>query len=119
MQQEFKYYDIFINTVEIAQGDAPIVTFKMLDSMKSKGWIIDAAADTGRAIQGTRATKIEDPIYQDEHGHTFYVVDNSPSLLYRESSEAVSEGYAQHFWSKPMSYWHSDFCIAPLSINYV
>lgn len=119
MQQEFKYYDIFINTVEIAQEDAPIVTFKMLDSMKSKGWIIDAAADTGRAIQGTRATKIEDPIYQDEHGHTFYVVDNSPSLLYRESSEAVSEGYAQHFWSKPMSYWHSDFCIAPLSINHV
>ncbi|NEO56281.1 MAG: hypothetical protein F6K54_26275 [Okeania sp. SIO3B5] len=112
MQQEFKDYDIFINTVEIAQGDAPIVTLKMLNSMKSTGWIIDAAADTGRAIQGTRATKIENPVYQDEQGHTFYVVDNSPSLLYRESSVAVSEGYAKHFWMKPISYWHSDFCIA-------
>lgn len=112
MQQEFKDYDIFINTVEIAKGERPIVTLEMLDSMKSTGWIIDAAADTGRAIQGSRATKIDNPIYQDEQGHTFYVVDNSPSLLYRESSEAVSEGYAKHFWVKPMSYWQSDFCVA-------
>ncbi len=111
MRQEFKDYDIFINTVEIAQGDAPIVTLKMLDSMKSTGWIIDAAADTGRAIQGTRATKIGNPIYQDDRGHTFYVVDNSPSLLYRESSKGISEGYAKHFWNKSMSYWYSDFCI--------
>lgn len=112
VRQEFQDYDIFINTVEISQGDSSIVTLEMLDSMKSTGWIIDSAADTGRAIQGTRATKIEDPIYQDKQGHTFYVVDNSPSLLYRESSEAVSEGYAKNFWVKPMSYWYSDFCIS-------
>ncbi|NER78231.1 MAG: N(5)-(carboxyethyl)ornithine synthase [Leptolyngbya sp. SIO1D8] len=119
LQQEFKDYDIFINTVEIDEGDIPIVTFEMLDSMKSTGWIIDAAADTGRAIQGTRATKIKDPIYQDEQGHTFYVVDNSPSLLYRESSEAVSEGYAQHFWSKPMSYWYSNYCVTNKSLSFI
>ena len=77
--------------------------------MKPGGWIIDAAADTGRAIQGTRATKIDSPIYQDERGITYYVVDNSPSLLYRESSEVVSEGYAKYFWAKPMSYWYSDY----------
>lgn len=117
LKQEFQDYDIFINTVEIAEGDAPIVTLQMLNSMKSTGWIIDAAADTGRAIQGTHATKIENPIYQDRQGHTFYVVDNSPSLLYRESSEAVSEGYAQHFWSKPMSYWYSDYCVANKSCS--
>ncbi|MEM7065934.1 MAG: hypothetical protein AAF572_22560 [Cyanobacteria bacterium P01_B01_bin.77] len=119
LQQEFKDYDIFINTVEIGEDDAPIVTHKMLEAMKSTGWIIDAAADTGRAILGTHATKIGDPIYQDKQGHTFYVVDNSPSLLYRESSEAVSEGYAQHFWSKPMSYWYSDRCVANRSLSLV
>ena len=119
LKQEFKNYDIFINTVEIGQDDAPIVTYKMLDSMKSTSWIIDAAADTGRAILGTHATKIENPIYQDEQGHTFYVVDNSPSLLYRESSEAVSEGYATHFWAKPMSYWCSDRCVAHKSLSLV
>ncbi len=117
VQQEFSRYDIFINTVEIDEDDAPIVTFEMLDSMKSTSWIIDAAADTGRAIQGTRATKIQNPIYQDKQGHTFYVVDNSPSLLYRESSEAVSEGYAKYFWSKPMSYWLSDSCVANKSLS--
>ena len=111
LQQEFHTYDVFINTVEIGEGDAPIVNWKMLDTMKSTAWIVDAAADTGRAILGTHATKIEDPIYQDERGITYYVVDNSPSLLYRESSEAVSEGYATHFWNKPMSYWYSDYCV--------
>ena len=112
LRREFKDYDIFINTVEIAKGDAPIVTFEMLGSMKPTGWIIDAAADTGRAIQGTHATKLDDPIYQDAQGHTFYVVDNSPSLLYRESSEVIGEGYAKYFWAKPMDYWYSDFCVS-------
>ncbi|MGB3511825.1 MAG: hypothetical protein WBA93_21830 [Microcoleaceae cyanobacterium] len=111
LQAEFETYDIFINTVEIARGDAPIVTDEMLTSMKPGGWIIDAAADTGRAIQGTRATKIDSPIYKDDRKLTYYVVDNSPSLLYRESSEVVSFGYAKYFWAKLMSYWYSDYCV--------
>lgn len=111
LEKEFREYDIFINAVEIEEGDKPIVTYAMTDSMKSDGWIIDAAADAGRAIQGTRYTSIESPIYQDEQGHTFYVVNNSPSLFYRESSEPVSKGYAKHFWSKPMSYWYGDECV--------
>ncbi|MDY7002855.1 MAG: hypothetical protein SWX82_02460 [Cyanobacteriota bacterium] len=117
MQREFSSYDIFINGVEIDEGENPIVTQEMLDSMKPGAWIIDVAADAGRAIEGTKYTSIDNPIYTDEQGHTFYVVNNSPSLLYRESSEAVSEGYAKHFWMKPMSYWHSDFCIAPYTSN--
>jgi len=111
LKEEFQHYDVFINAVEIGEGEEPIVTYDMLNAMKPDGWIIDAAADVGRAIQGTRSTSIESPIYQDEQGHTFYVVNNSPSLLYRESSEIVSEGYAKHFWSKPMSYWYSDDCV--------
>ncbi|MBD2607025.1 N(5)-(carboxyethyl)ornithine synthase [Scytonema hofmannii FACHB-248] len=111
LKHELKTLDIFINCVEIEDGDLPIITREMLAEMKPTGWIIDAAADTGRAISGTRATKVHDPIYQNEHGHQFYVVDNSPTLLYRESSEAVSEGYSKHFWSKPMSYWYSSDCV--------
>ena len=111
LENEFQNYDIFINAVEIGEGDKPIVTHKMIDSMKSDGWIIDAAADAGRAIEGTQYTSIESPIYSDKQGHTFYVVNNSPSLLYRESSEIVSEGYAKYFWSKPMNYWYSDDCL--------
>jgi len=111
LQEEFQHYDVFINAVEVGEDDEPIVTHEMVESMKSDGWIIDAAADAGRAIQGTQYTSIESPIYQDKQGHTFYVVNNSPSLLYRESSEAVSEGYAKHFWAQPMSYWYSDNCV--------
>jgi N5-(carboxyethyl)ornithine synthase len=118
LEQEFNGYDIFINGVEIDEGDPPIATQEMLDSMKLGAWVIDVAADAGRAIEGTKYTSIDDPIYTDEQGHTFYVVNNSPSLLYRESSEAVSEGYAQHFWSKPMEYWYSDYCIADRSLSF-
>ena len=119
LQQEFSSYDIFINGVEIDEGENSIVTKKMLDSMKPGAWIIDVAADAGRAIEGTKYTSIDNPTYTDEQGHTFYVVNNSPSLLYRESSEAVSEGYANNFWIKPMSYWYSDYCVANRSLSLV
>ena len=112
MKREFSSYDIFINGVEIEQGEPSIATQEMIDSMKPGAWVIDVAADAGRAIEGTKYTSIDNPIYTDEKKHTFYVVNNSPSLFYRESSEAVSEGYAKHFWSKPMSYWYSDYCLA-------
>lgn len=111
LRREFATYDIFINCVEIDEGESAIISQDMIYKMKCESWIIDAAADAGRAIEGTKYTSIESPIYQDERGHTFYVVNNSPSLLYRESSEAVSEGYAKHFWAKPMSYWYSDYCL--------
>ncbi|NEO91085.1 MAG: hypothetical protein F6K56_12890 [Moorea sp. SIO3G5] len=111
LRRELETYNIFINCVEIDEGESAIVTQAQIDKMKPGSWIIDAAADAGRAIEGTRYTSLESPIYQDEGGHRFYVVNNSPSLLYRESSEAVSEGYAKHFWTKPMSYWYSDYCV--------
>ena len=112
LRSELKTYDIFINGVEIEEGEDAIATKETIDSMKSGAWIIDLAADAGRAIEGTKYTSLHNPIYTDEFNHTFYVVNNSPSLLYRQSSEAVSEGYATHFWHKPMDYWYSDYCLA-------
>ena len=100
-----------------ALGNRSILAAPYPGSMKPGAWVIDVAADAGRAIEGTKYTSIDNPIYTDEKEHTFYVVNNSPSLLYRESSEAVSEGYAQHFWSKPMSYWYSDYCVANRSLS--
>lgn len=110
-ENEFPDYDIFINAVEINENDKAIVNQDMINAMKPNAWIIDAAADAGRAIENTQYTSIDSPIYQDAQGHTFYVVNNSPSLLYRESSQFVSKGYAKHFWSKPMKYWYSDDCL--------
>lgn len=119
LRQELSSYDILINGVEIEEGEPPIATQAMIDSMKPGAWIIDVAADAGRAIEGTKYTSIDSPTYTDEREHTFYVVNNSPSLLYRESSEAVSEGYAKHFWSKPMEYWYTDYCVANQSLSLV
>jgi len=110
-EKEFHDYDIFINAVEIDENDKAIVNQEMINGMKPDAWIIDAAADAGRAIENTKYTSIDSPIYQDDQGHTFYVVNNSPSLLFRLSSEFVSQGYAKHFWSKPMKYWYSNDCL--------
>ncbi|KPA15619.1 N5-carboxyethyl-ornithine synthase [Candidatus Magnetomorum sp. HK-1] len=110
-EKEFHNYDIFINAVEIDEDDKAIVNQEMISAMKPNAWIIDAAADAGRAIENTKYTSIDSPIYQDDQGHTFYIVNNSPSLLFRESSQFVSQGYAKHFWSKPMKYWYSDDCV--------
>jgi len=110
-ENEFHDYDIFINAVEIDENDKAIVNQEMINGMKPNAWIIDAAADAGRAIENTKYTSIDSPIYQDDQVHTFYVVNNSPSLLFRESSAFVSQGYAKHFWSKPMKYWYSDDCL--------
>jgi len=110
-ENEFHDYDIFINAVEIDENDKAIVNQEMINGMKPDAWIIDAAADAGRAIENTKYTSIDSPIYQDDQGHTFFVVNNSPSLLFRESSAFVSQGYANHFWSKPMKYWYSDDCL--------
>jgi N5-(carboxyethyl)ornithine synthase len=105
MLDEFAMYDIFINTVSIAHNESHVVTQNMLAAMKDSGWIIDAAADENGAIEGTRCTSLDHPIYHDQQGHTFYVVNNSPSLFYRESSDVISEAYAKSFWSKPMGFW--------------
>ena len=117
LRQELSSYDILINGVEIEEGEPPIATQAMIDGMKPGAWIIDVAADAGRAIEGTKYTSIDNPTYTDKREHTFYVVNNSPSLLFRESSEAVSEGYAQHFWSKPMEYWYTDYCVANKTLS--
>lgn len=111
LQDEFSAYDIFINCVEIDAQDPPIINQATLNLMRPGGWIIDAAADAGRAIEQTQYTSIVEPTYMDGKGRTFYVVNNSPALLYRESSAAISEGYSTYFWSQPMSYWYSDKCL--------
>ena len=61
--------------------------------------LIDAAADAGRAIEGTRYTTIDDPIYYENNVY-FYLVNNSPSVYYRKSSDIISNSLSIHVFKK-------------------
>jgi len=87
-------FDIIINGIEIDDDNAHIITKKDLGRIKEGCFVLDAAADAGRAIEGTHYTSIPNPIYLED-GKYFYEVNNSPSIFYRETSRIISEVFSE------------------------
>jgi len=92
-------FDIIINGIEMDIPDAHILTKEELKRVKKNCLIIDAAADAGNAIEGTRYTSIDDPIYE-EKGIYYYDVNNAPTLFHRETSDAISESFSKYIYKK-------------------
>jgi len=90
-------YDIIVNGVEIDSGH--IINNDDKLRIKKGALVIDAAADGDGAIQGTKYTTIDDPIYIEDDVY-YYVVNNSPSLLYREASRLISNSFTENIYSK-------------------
>lgn len=87
-------FDIIINGIELDKTQKHILTKEDLSKLKKGCLIIDAAADAGNAIEGTHYTDISKPIYEED-GIFYYVVNNSPSILYRESSAYISKIFSE------------------------
>lgn len=99
-------YDIIINGIEIDDDNAHIITRDMLRKTKDKCLILDAAADAGRAIEGTRYTTIANPVYLED-GRYFYEVNNSPSIFFRETSKIISKVFTEAVYKKDIQrYWN-------------
>jgi N5-(carboxyethyl)ornithine synthase len=98
-------YDIVINGIEV-DGTVPhIITKDDLKRMKKGCLIIDAAADAGNAIEGTRYMSIANPMYEED-GLFFYEVNNAPSLLYRKTSHVISESFSEWVYKKDVKrFW--------------
>lgn len=90
-------YDIIVNGIEIESGH--IINDHDKLRIKKGALVIDAAADGDGAIQGTSYTTIVNPIYLED-GVYYYVVNNSPSLLYREASRLISNSFTENIYSK-------------------
>jgi N5-(carboxyethyl)ornithine synthase len=98
-------YDIIINGIEIDNDNSHIITKEDLQRIKRGCIIIDAAADAGRAIEGTRYTTIGDPVYLED-GKYHYEVNNSPSIFYRETSKIISEVFSELIYKKDVQqFW--------------
>ena len=72
---------------------------KDLKRMKNNAMIIDVSADTAGAIESSRPTGLEDPIYKLD-GVLHYVVDHTPSIFFHSASESISKEVVDILTSK-------------------
>lgn len=103
--ESIEEFDIIINGIEIDDDNAHIITKEHLKKIKDGCFLLDAAADAGRAIEGTHYTGIANPIYMED-GKYFYEVNNSPSIFYRETSRIISEVFSEWIYKKDVKrFW--------------
>ena len=84
-------YDILVNAIlwDTKRTDH-IIYEEDLKKMKNHTLIIDISCDRNGGLETSIPTLIDNPTYE-KHGVIHYVVENTPSLLYRDASKAISE----------------------------
>lgn len=97
--QSIDSYDIIINGIEVDDTSKPIISHQDISRLKRNCFIIDAAADADNTIQGTHYTTIDKPIYE-QNGVFYYVVNNAPSILYRQASYDISDSLSTFIFNK-------------------
>lgn len=94
METEFKNeisnYDVIVNCIlwDVNRKDH-IIYKNDLKKLKKDCLIIDISCDRNGGIETSFPTTIDNPVYQID-GITHYVVDHTPSLLYKKASISIS-----------------------------
>lgn len=90
-RQEIGEYDVVVNAILWDTSRKDHIIYKEdLKRMKKGALIIDLSCDRCGGIETSVPTTIEDPIYVVD-GITHYVVDHTPSLFYKSTSDSISE----------------------------
>ena len=91
LSKEICEYDVIVNALlwDATRKDH-IIYREDLQRMKKGAMIIDVSCDRAGAIETSIPTTLEDPTYVVD-GITHYVVDHTPSLFYKTTSECISE----------------------------
>lgn len=92
-------FDIIINGIEVDKEGLHILTLENQKRLKKNCLIIDASANAGKTIEGTINTKINNPIYRKNDVY-YYVVNNTPSILFRDVSEKISAAFSKNVYKK-------------------
>lgn len=82
--EERKNFDIIINGIEVDKTDLHILSLENQKNLKKNCLVIDASANAGKAVEGTKFTTINDPIYKRDDVY-YYVVNNTPSIFYKQA----------------------------------
>lgn len=91
LKQTLADYDVIVNatTWDINRQDH-LISRNDLASMQPRSLIIDISADASGGIESSHITTISSPTYQVNQV-THYVVDHTPSLLYKTASRSISK----------------------------
>lgn len=95
-RKELDQYDVIVNGIlwDTTRKDH-IVYREDLKRMKHNALIIDVACDRNGGIETSIPTTIEDPIYVVD-GVTHYVVDHTPTLFWKTTSESLSAEFVKY-----------------------
>ena len=90
LRREIDQYDVIVNAVlwDTRRKDH-IVYREDLKRMKRNSMIIDISCDRNGAIETSKPTTFEDPVYLVDHV-LHYAVDHTPSIFYKTVSESLS-----------------------------
>lgn len=96
-RQELPLYDVVVNAIlwDTSRKDH-ILYREDLPRMKPGAMIVDVSCDRAGGIQTSIPTTIENPIYYVD-GVAHYVVDHTPALFYKTTSESLSDAAAVYF----------------------
>ncbi|MBS1370114.1 MAG: N(5)-(carboxyethyl)ornithine synthase [Lentisphaeria bacterium] len=95
--EELSSFDIVINDIETFPHCSHVISRDDLKRAKPGCLFIDASADAGGTIEGTRYTSLLNPVYW-ENGHCFYEVPNSPSFYFQTVSSYLSPILSHYFF---------------------
>ncbi len=89
-KKELPFYDVVVNAVlwDTSRKDH-IIYRSDLKRMKQNGLIIDISCDRNGAIETSIPTTIDEPTYTVD-GICHYVVDHTPSIIYKTASKEIS-----------------------------
>lgn len=95
-RKEIGEYDVIVNAIlwDTSRKDH-IIYRDDLKRMKRGALIIDLSCDRNGGVETSVPTTIDNPTYVVD-GITHYVVDHTPSLFYKSTSEAISEVVARY-----------------------
>lgn len=96
-REELPGYDVVVNAIlwDTTRKDH-IIYREDLSRMKPGAMIIDVSCDRAGGIETSIPTSIENPLYSVD-GIAHYVVDHTPALFYKTTSESLSETASAFF----------------------
>jgi N5-(carboxyethyl)ornithine synthase len=98
-KEQIGKFDLIINGIEMDLDEGHVISRQLLQKTKTRLLLVDAAADAGRAIEGTDYQTLDKPIAFLEE-RAYCLVNNAPSLMSSEASLAISSAVSQHLLSK-------------------
>ncbi|MBU3191370.1 N(5)-(carboxyethyl)ornithine synthase [Clostridium bowmanii] len=100
--EERESFDIIINGIEVDKTGLHILSLEQQKGLKKNCLIIDAAANAGKAIEGTVFSNLNNPIYNREDVY-YYVVSNAPSIFYKQASLKISESFSKNVYKRDIN----------------